>query len=291
MNSPLTPAQIGELTIPILRGGLFDRYRLNPDLEAIQKEFAIEEMGFFEGVEKAPFEHGPMGAMPFPIFYYDMGLFQGVFTADLAGLRRLMPSEALRPMALWPGRGMIAFTGFQYRVSDVDAYNEVAVSILTEKPGGWSWGPLGLVGNLARRQNWAYVWKLPVTTELACTGGQMGYNYPKYMADIEYTRGPEHDTCVLRDEGEMVLTLTGRQLKTRRQKMMVNHGLAVKDGQVMDVSAEMNPIAMGSSRAASDFTLELGQGEVAETIRGLGLGRLLHYDYIPHAQTRLCAGV
>ena len=63
MNQQTTAVEIGEITIPILKGGFFDRYRLNPDLDVIQEEFDIENMSFFEGVEKAPFEHGPMGSM------------------------------------------------------------------------------------------------------------------------------------------------------------------------------------------------------------------------------------
>ncbi len=290
MNPQTIPAQVGDVTISIQKGGLFDRFRLNPDLQAIQAEFGIEDMGFFEGVTKAPFEHGPMGAMPFPIFYYDMGLFQAVFSADLEGLERLLPCEALRPLVPWPGRGLLAVTAFQYRVSDVDAYNEVALSIVLERPGGWPLGPLSLVGNLVRRQNWAYVWKLPVTTELACTGGRLGYNYPKYLARIDYTHGTGEDRCELHDEGGLVLAMRGRHLETRVGKPIVNHGLAIKDGRVMDVAAELNPLRMASSTSSADFTLELGQGEVADILGGLNLGRMLRYDHVPRAQTRLCAG-
>ena len=50
MNQQTTAVEIGEITIPILKGGFFDRYRLNPDLDVIQEEFDIENMSFFEGV-------------------------------------------------------------------------------------------------------------------------------------------------------------------------------------------------------------------------------------------------
>ena len=285
----LKSVQLGELSVNIEDGGIFDRYRMQPDLDAIQKEFMIDDMSFFHGVTKTIHDQGALGSMPFPVFYYDMGMFTGVYSADIAALAALLPESELKPMMLWPGRGMIAFTSFQYRVSDVDTYNEVAISIVVDKPRATSLGPLGLLFNQLRRENWTYVWKLPVTTELACTGGQVGYNYPKYMARIDYEVGADADSCTLYDGDEMVVSFRGRHLKTKSQKMITNHGLAVKDGLVTDIPVLLNPRRMASSNAAADFTLELGKGEVADVIRGLKLGKFLRYEYIPSAQTQLCA--
>jgi hypothetical protein len=48
-----------------------------------------------------------------------------------------MPPEVLitvQPLQICPGRGLIAFTAHTYDYCDSDAYNEIAVSIVTSKP-------------------------------------------------------------------------------------------------------------------------------------------------------------
>lgn len=287
----LKTIQQGRVTLKIEEGGLFDRYRLLPDIHAIQKSHNIPDVSYFEGIKKQPFDHGPMGAMPFPIFYYDMGLFQAVYTADLKALQKLLPTSQIKPLSIFPGRGMIAFTAFEYRVSDVDSYNEIAISVVVAKPYTTSFGFLTLMANLIRKENWTYVWQLPVTTDLACTGGRMGYNYPKFLARIDYVKLANHDECTLFDDTEKkVLTLKGRHLPTKRQKPVINHGLCYKDGQILDVAVKQNPIQIASSDNKNCFQFELGQGPIADTLRGLGIGKMLHYDYAPVLQTQLCAG-
>ena len=48
--------------------------------------------------------------------------------------------------------------------------------------------------------------------------------------------------------------------------------------------------ADSSSARAADFQYTLGEGPVADTLRSLNLGKMLRYDYVPRAQTQLCAG-
>lgn len=287
----LKTIQLGHVSIKIEEGGLFDRYRFLPDIHAIQKSHNIPDVSYFEGVEKKPFDHGPMGPMPFPIFYYDMGLFQAVYTADLKELQKLLPTSQIKPLSIFPGRGMIAFTAFEYRVSDVDSYNEIAISVVVAKPYTTSFGFLTLMANLIRKENWTYVWQLPVTTDLACTGGRLGYNYPKFLARIDYEKLVGHDECTLFDnDDKRILTLKGRHLPTNRQKPVTNHGLCYKDGQILDVAVKQNPIQIASSANKNCFQFELGQGPIADTLRKLKIGKMLHYDYMPVLQTQLCAG-
>ena len=44
---------------------------------------------------------------------------------------------------------------------------------------------------------------------------------------------------------------------------------------------------MGSSRKGKDIDLQLGEHEMANEIRALNLGRVLSYQYCPHAQAIL----
>jgi hypothetical protein len=41
---------------------------------------------------------------------------------------------------------------------------------------------------------------------------------------------------------------------------------------------------MGNSKSGQDVKLDLGEHQIAEELRGMGLGRVLSYGYCPHAQ-------
>ncbi len=104
-------------------------------------------MSWFKGLEKTRVDIGFESYSP--NFYYQNSRVTAVYTADLDRLRALMPAEVLatvQPLQIWPGRGLIAFTAYTYEHCDNDAYNEVAVSIITNTPGKANLGPFTLVG-------------------------------------------------------------------------------------------------------------------------------------------------
>jgi hypothetical protein len=97
-----------------------------------------------------------------------------IFTADLDQLRPLMPArvlEAVQPLQVWPGRGLMALTAYTYRYCDNDNYNEIGLSVITNRPGSSSFGPFTLLSQSMSNDFWGYVLKLPVDTELARVRG------------------------------------------------------------------------------------------------------------------------
>jgi len=291
MNMPvqMKTELIGEDTVHYAQGGLFDKYHMNPDLDAIAKLPGVKDVSFFRDVPKAP-EHFGEWELLMPALYYDLSLIQGIFTADAKALTRLLPSQALKPLTLLPGRALLAFTAFEYRLSDIDPYNEFAISIITSRPGSrWS-GPLSVVASQLRRTNWAFVWKLPVTSELAYHGGKVGYNYPKYVTELPWERVGDTVRAEIKNGDETELTLVGDVLQTRPGKRLVNHGMSYMNGSVLDVPVQVNPIQQATSYAPSSCRLELGSGPIADVLRTLELGRLVTYDYAPEAQLILPPG-
>ncbi|MBW2256940.1 MAG: acetoacetate decarboxylase family protein, partial [Deltaproteobacteria bacterium] len=226
--------RFGDVEIPIEVGGLFDRYRMEPDLDEIAKLPGVEEVAFFRDQEKSLVSFQDWDLL-MPAFYYDLGFCQAVFLADLAALRGMLPTDALEPLAVWPGTGLIAFTAFEYRVTDIDAYNEFSIAVLTRRPGSRVPGPISALVSQVRRTNWAFVWKLPVTTELACHGGKVGYNYPKYVTDLPWGIEGDTVTAEIRNGDAMEVRLSGRVLPTRPGGVVLNHAMSFQDGNVLDI--------------------------------------------------------
>lgn len=168
--------------VPVVAGGLYDRYRSNPPLSVIAAEAPGLDLSWFHTLKKTPARMG--FASYSPNFYYKNSRVTAVFTADLEQLRALMPApvlKAVQPLQVWPGRGLVALTAYAYEYCDNDSYNEVALSIITSKPGASNFGALTLAGQSMSKDFWGYVLKLPVNTELARVRGVVGYHLPKWL--------------------------------------------------------------------------------------------------------------
>ncbi len=282
--------EVGGVEVSFDEGGLFDLYRMDPDLDTIARIPGVEDVDFFRGRTKSPAEFKGGASILMPVFYYDLSYIQAVYTVDCKAVRELLPSADIHPLTVWPGRALVAFTAFQYRQTDIDPYNEFAISVITRPHGSILPSPLAAVLGQLQRTNWAFVWKLPVTTQIACEGGKNGYNYPKYVTDLPWEHRDGSVRAEVRDGAQTELTLTGRELPTRQGGHTVNHGMSFMDGGLIDVPVEVNPRAAGRSYSQSSCSLELGSGPISDQLRRLDLGRLVMYDYVPSAQLVLPAG-
>jgi hypothetical protein len=225
-----------------------------------------------------------------PVFYYDNTAMTAIYTASTAMVRRHLPAVGMNPVEMTPGRALVAFTAFEYRQSDIDPYNEFSVSFpITYRklsiPG------LTVLGMMARRYFTAYVWQLPVTTELARYGGVEWYGYPKYLADIRFAHEGPFLACTLSEGGDEILTLRGKKLKTRAEKVNRFKTYSVKDGFVLPANVYMNPIEFGMSMSPKSAQLSVGEKHpVARQIRELELSAgPIFYNYMPLMEAVLYA--
>ena len=101
--------------VPVIAGGLYDRYRSNPPLSVIAAEAPELDLGWFKGLKKTKVDIGFESWSP--NFYYKNSRITAVFTADLDRLKELMPErvrEVAQPLQVWPGRGLVALTAYAY---------------------------------------------------------------------------------------------------------------------------------------------------------------------------------
>ncbi|MEW7859033.1 acetoacetate decarboxylase (ADC) [Pseudomonas chlororaphis] len=281
--------------VPVVKGGLYDRFRSNPPLSVIAAEVPGVDLSWFKGLEKTRVDIGFESYSP--NFYYQNSRVTAVYTADLDKLRALMPAEVLatvQPLQVWPGRGLIAFTAYTYEHCDNDAYNEVAVSIITNKPGKANLGPFTLIGQSMSGDFWGYVLKLPVNTELARVRGVVGYNLPKWLTGIDRK---EEATSVVYDitdsqTGQVDVSFTAKKLDDLSSDVdIVTNSFTNLDhkGQLAYGYAVSRQLSHGSSRSAGSATLTLGNGSLSNYIRSLQLGKMLKYEYVPAFQSALYA--
>ncbi len=225
-----------------------------------------------------------------PVFYYDNTSLTAIYTATTAKVHNLLPRPEMHPIEMTPGRCLIAFTAFEYRKTDIDPYNEFSIAFLVTY-GVPQVPALTAVWQLLRRRFSAYVWQLPVTTEIARYGGVEMYGYPKFLADIDFSRTTDSITCDLTAGGQHVLSLKSRVLPTATGKQLRFVTYSVKDGIPLVANVLTNPIEYAESRSGDAAVVTLGHHPIAETLRGLDMSpKPVVVQYAPRTEAILFAG-
>jgi hypothetical protein len=216
-----------------------------------------------------------------PVFYYDNTSMTAVFTAATRKVKALLPDSKMRPLELLPGRCAVAFSAFEYRDTDIDPYNEFSIAFLISYDRHTLPG-LGLLRGLMNRCFEAYVWQLPVTTEIARWGGVELYGYPKFTADIDFTRTSNQLTCRLALSGQHILTLNGSMPRTAPAKTLRYRAYSMKDRQPLCANVYTNRLEFTQSVFPKAVALQLGDHEIAQQLRELNLSKSpLVYQYCP----------
>lgn len=238
---------------------------------------------FFEDVEQVQLSYAGQTA-GFPIFYFDGSSMTAIFPARLSALRRLLPDSRFVPARLAPGLGTVGVTCFEYRDTDIGAYNELAISIpLSDPPHLLNLPGRALAAAYRRRQLHAFVHHLPVTTDVALAGGQVFYNFPKFVANIDFTTDGDRWSCRLAEGVEHILTLSGLRIPTPRSQELQLFSHLWMGRQPQSAEFRLNCPELGVSAHPSAAQLELGgRHPIARELDGLLVSRRpLQYQYMP----------
>ncbi|MES2818678.1 MAG: acetoacetate decarboxylase (ADC) [Pseudomonadota bacterium] len=287
--------QLAGREVSVMAGGLYDRYHSNPPLSVIAAQAPDIDLSWFRELKKTKVDMGFESYSP--NFYYKNSRVTAVFTADIDRLRELMPAEVLKevqPLQVWPGRGLVAFTAYAYHYCDNDSYNEIALSIVTNKPGSSNLGPVTLIGQSMSKDFWGYVLKLPVNTELAEVRGVAGYNLPKWLTPINYK---ETDKSVVfelidKDTGKLDVRFEGEKLSDLSDEIdMVTNSFTniAHDGKLAYGYAISRQQSHASSSDEEAVKLTLSDGSLSTYLESLDLGTMMKYEYVPEFQSALYA--
>jgi hypothetical protein len=242
---------------------------------------------FFQGIKQWEMEwQGMKGKLP--VFYYDNTSITAIHTASTQKVQNLLPNQDMRPIEFLPGRCLVAFTAFEYRRTDIDPYNEFSIAFLitfrcTQIPmftAAWQ---------MLKRRFTAYVWQLPVTTEIARAGGVELYGYPKFIADIEFQRKEGSITCNLSEHGKKILSLKGQAPATHRGKEIRYVTYSIKDGIPLLANVVVNPLEFSESRSSQATELILSkEHSISQALMNLDLSaKPIMYQYSPRTEAIL----
>lgn len=279
--------------VPVVEGGLYDRFRSNPPLSVIEAESPATDLSWFKTLEKTKVDVGFETYSP--NFYYDTSKVTVIYTADIYSLRNKIPVEIrdyIQPLEVFPGRGLVALTAYAYHYCDNDSYNEISLSIVTNRAGKPNHGIFSLLAQMSNNDYWGYILKLPVDTELARVRGVVGYNLPKWLTDISYQERPDTTTFAITDEetGEVDFVLETDNLNALSDSpVFVSNSFAnlSNNGTPSYGTTISRHLKYASTMNADKVRLVLSDGSFSRYLKSLDIGMMFRYEYVPHFQSAL----
>lgn len=282
--------ELGGRTIAVPKGGLYDRYRMETDLDAVAADPRVRSVDFFRTLSKTQVQSA-IGPTRTPNFYYAMSKAQLTFLAPTKALRSRLP-RGLDPLQIAPGVGLFSVVFFRYDVCDIDFYTEATVGIAVRPAHHGKLGTVDVLSALANDSVHAYVLSLPVNTEIAQVRGHDGYGFPKWVTEIDVDIDARRTVArVANDAGGTDIAI---DVATPKQKQ-VPSGTQVSTlisytelgGGWNATLSQTNTLAAGSKLLPKDATLKLGSGRLTNDVRSLKPIKALRLDVFTECQNAL----
>ncbi|KAJ5776780.1 Acetoacetate decarboxylase [Penicillium odoratum] len=285
---PTVQVEFGGQKVDVPKGGYYDRYRMNPDLDEVARDPAVgTDIDFFRQIPKKLVD-SRVGQVYAPNFYYRTKSVQLLFLAPLDNLKSKLPAP-LEPITALPGYGLVALTFYSYLVCDNDPYNEVSIAVIVRQPGKGSYSTTQLFSSIWNRTFYGYVLALPVDTEIARVRGVYGYQLPKWLANINLEMEDNNikaDITATDGTLDLALDVPLPALKTiPPQSWIINNNAINKiDEKWYQVTVQTNPL-LGAQRVfPRNVNVYRGRGPLSELLNELGAWTVLRIDVLKDAQ-------
>ncbi|MHA6804713.1 acetoacetate decarboxylase family protein [Salinifilum ghardaiensis] len=277
-------------TVRVPQDGLFDRYRMNTDLDEVARDPRVSGVDFFRELPKTKVE-SPIGPTFTPNFYYRMSSTRITMLARSRAIRSRLPRE-LAPLEVAPGLGLMSVIFFRYDVCDIDFYTEAAVGVAVRPARHGKLGLVDLVAALKNDQLDSYVLSLPVNTDIAQVRGHDGYGFPKWVTELDVDIDNRRTTArVANDAGETDVAFSAPTPSQTRyssgERVSSLTSYTSINGAWHSTLSQANALSAGSTAFPRDIDLQLGRGRMTDDLRSLKPIRTLRLDVITEGQLAL----
>lgn len=281
---------LGSRTVAVPKGGLYDRYRMDPDLDAIADDPRVSGVEFFRQLPKVKIE-SPIGPTLTPNFYYRASSARLSMLARSGAIRARLPKD-LKPLEIAPGLGLISVMFFRYDVCDIDFYTEVGVGVAVRPARHGKLPLVDLLAGLDDEDLHAHVLSLPVSTDIAQVRGHDGYGFPKWRTDIEVDIDADRTSArVSNDDGGTDLSFSAHTPRQRRypsgERVSSLTSYTLINDAWHSTLTQTNMLATGSALLPRKVDLSLGDGRLSDDLRSLQPITTIRLDVATECQIAL----
>ncbi|MET8695397.1 acetoacetate decarboxylase family protein [Streptomyces bauhiniae] len=281
---------LGGRSVSVPKGGLYDQYRMDTDLDAVARDPRVSGVDFFRKLPKTKVD-SPIGETLTPNFYYRISTARLTMLAPTRAIRSRLPRE-LAPLEVAPGLGLVSAMFFRYDVCDIDFYTEAAVGIAVKPARHGKLGFFDLVSALKNDHLDSYVLSLPVSTEIAQVRGHDGYGFPKWVTGLDVDIDAHRTTArVANDAGGVDLafsapTPTQNSFPSGKRVASLTSYTSI-DGAWHSTLSQTNVLSAGTALVPRDLQLTVGEGRMADDLRSLKPMRTIQFDVVTEGQLAL----
>ena len=283
-----TEVEFGPHKVQVPKGGFYDRFRMNPDLNEVTKIPEAGNLDFFRKIPKQQVETR-VGKVWSPNYYYRTKNVQLLMLAPIDKLKAKL-NEKIEPMNIF-GYGLVSLTFFAYDVADNDPYDEVSVAIVTRRPDAKGSNIMEMISSIRNRDYYGHVLALPVDTEIARVRGVYGYSLPKWLTAIDLKIDDRVTATLYDTNGKIDVSLSAPTPKLKtvenesrlEKKTMLNE----VDGTWYSSSVQANNITFRQKFFPSGVELTRNGGPVSKLLDELGANKIIRMDVITEAQLAL----
>ncbi len=213
-------------------------------------------------------------SIEFPVLYYDLRYITSIFTARTSGRKKLLPHPNFKPIEMWPGRGILAITAFEYHDTSIGPYNEIAITIPIKFPPGFVFPGLSAISIMRKNVFPVYIHHLPVTTQIALKGGIYFYNYPKFLAEITFQDRGDNLDVTLKENDILIMKMSAKKLAAKKSAKFQSHTYSIKDNVVMHALNDGWAPRLGTVMMGNVARLELGEHRISKELSDLELSKI-----------------
>lgn len=205
-----------------------------------------------------------------PVEVRDASQWSAQFLVPADAAQTMIDASGLEVARPFPGRAVVVLAFVDYRDSDLDAYHEVAITVVVRLDDA---SPRRGEGELMR-EFWAgkvgaYIHHLPVDQTFTLDAGRSIWGFPKFPAQIELRQVGGYSVCELRHDDEHVLTLAVRDRGWFPLPSASPPSYAFLDGVLR--RTEWAQTGERPSARLGGAELTLGSHPIAEELASLGL--------------------
>ena len=281
--------EFGPHKVQVPKGGFYDRFHMQPNLDEVAKESGVGNIDFFRKIPKQLVETR-IGQVWSPNYYYKTSNVQLLMLAPLDKLKAKLPAK-VEPLSPIPGYGLVSLTFFAYDVCDNDPYDEVSVAVVVRRPHAKGANISELIKSARTRDYYGYVLALPVDTEIARVRGVYGYDLPKWLTAIDLKIADQVQAHLYDTQGNLDISLSAPTPKLKTVKNQSQQEKKTMLNQVDGIWYRSYVQANNQNFAQKLFPkhVELNRygGPVSQLLDQLGAKKILRMDVIKDAQLAL----
>ncbi|WP_019972388.1 acetoacetate decarboxylase family protein [Mycobacterium sp. 141] len=282
--------KLGSRVVTVPKSGLYDRYRMDTDLDEVASDPRVSGVDFFRKLPKTRVE-SPIGPTLTPNFYHRISTARLTMVAPARAIRARLPKE-LVPLEIAPGLGLVSAMFFRYDVCDIDFYTEAAIGVAVRPARHGGPGFVDLLTGLGNDHLHTYVLSLPVNTDIAQVRGHDGYGFPKWVTELDVDIDDRRTTArVANADGETDVALSAATPAQTRystgEHVSTLTSYTTIAGAWHSTLSQTNVLSTGTTRLPRNIELDIGHGRMADDLRSLKPLKTVQLDVITEAQLAL----